>query len=472
MEAEPPDPVGLSFFSVMLVAAPAPDISLALAFLLVLLFFSGLISGSEVAFFSLNPNQIANLKSEDSPSAKRILRLKDKPRTLLATILIANNLINIAIVVLSDYILWQTLPETTFRGWSEGVVGLFPTLAEQVDSITRLFNFLVTVAGVTFVLVVIGEVTPKLYATVNNLKLSRTMSAPLSGLMDLFWPFSKMLVKWSSALERRIAKRRIIYNPETRKEELDLAIDLTVSGDADSEKEVDILKSIVKFGDVSVRQIMSPRVNVVALDFNSKLDKVFKTVRESGYSRLPVYQDDLDNLMGILYVKDLLGLLEKDNHKNDWQELIRTDILYVPENKKINELLKEFQLKRMHMGIVVDEYGGCSGIVTLEDIMEEVIGEIRDEFDSDEELEFIKIDNRNFIFEGKTQLNDVCRIMSIDTNTFDNLRGESDTIAGLILETLGKLPKPEQEITLGGFKFKVLLVNKRRIEKVKVTITY
>ena len=257
-----------------------------------------------------------------------------------------------------------------------------------------------------------------------------------------------------------------------RKQEIDKAIDLTVSNDVDSASEIDILKSIVKFNDVYVRQIMTPRVNVVGLEFGVDFNEVLKVVKESGYSRLPVFKDDLDNIVGLLYIKDLIGKLDKDKDDGEWQELIRSNILYVPENKKINELLREFQQKRMHMGIVVDEYGGCSGIVTLEDIMEEVIGEIRDEFDAEEELEYVKLDNRNYIFEGKIQLNDVCRVMGIDTNTFDNVRGEADTIAGLFLEILGRLPKQNQEITVGAFKFKAVVVNKRRIEKVKTTILY
>ncbi len=472
MEPEPPDPGLLSLFSVFLLTVPSGDVTTALTALILLLLCSGLVSGSEVAFFSFSPGQISEMEERNDTSDRRILRLKERPRTLLATILITNNLINIAIVVLSDYILWRTLPETTFQSWSEWVVHAIPALSESVDGITRLFNFLVTVAGVTFLLVVAGEVTPKLYARINNLKFARWMSLPLLVLRDIFWPISRLLVGWSSAIENKVASGKLIQDQSARKEELDRAIELTVSLDLDSEKEVDILKSIVKFSDVAVRQIMTPRVNLVAVDFEEKVNEVFKTIRESGFSRLPVYQGDLDNIVGILYVKDLIQLLDKKEEEFDWQELIRTEVLYVPENKKINDLLKEFQLRRMHMGVVVDEYGGCSGVVTLEDIMEEVIGEIRDEFDPDEELSFVRLDKRNFIFEGQTQLKDVCRIMEIDTNTFDNLSGESDTIAGLLLETLGRLPRAEQEVVLGAFKIKVLLVNKRRIEKVKVTILY
>lgn len=472
MDSEPPDP-GFISLSIILLAAPIGlELIGQLVVLALLLFFSGLVSGSEVAYFSLTPKQIAELESDgNKSSSNKILQLKETPRTLLATILILNNFINIAIVVLSDFVLWHILPETTFQSWSLLIVEMIPVLEPQLDALTRGFNFVVTVAGVTFILVLLGEVTPKVYAKINNLQLAHFMAHPLMLFKNLLWPVSRLLVQWSNKMENKISYNRLSGDSVSRKEEIDRAIDLTVSHDLDSESEVDILKSIVKFGDVSVKQIMTPRVNVVAIDFASTLEQVFDIIRESGYSRLPVYKDDLDNLVGLLYIKDLVGKLEKSND-SEWQELIRSNLLYVTENKKINELLKEFQQKRMHMGIVVDEYGGCSGIVTLEDIMEEVIGEIRDEFDSDEEHEFVKLDHRNFVFEGKTQLNDVCRIMSIDTNTFDNVRGESDTIAGLFLELLGKIPKQEQEISVGAFKFKALVVTKRRIEKVKISILY
>ena len=472
MESEPPPSGYYALAGFIFLAVSLPELATPLILLLILLIFSGLISGSEVAFFSLSPNQTAELREQTDLSSQRILRLRERPRTLLATILIVNNFINIAIVVLSDYILWRTLPETTFENWSFFVVQHLPFLEENLIGLTRTFNFLVTVAGVTFLLVLFGEVTPKVYAKVNNLKLARLMAWPLSVLKDLLWPFSKLLVNWSNSIESRINRDGLNNENADRKQEIDKAIDLTVSNDVDSASEIDILKSIVKFNDVYVRQIMTPRVNVVGLEFGVDYNEVLKVVKESGYSRLPVFKDDLDNIVGLLYIKDLIGKLDKDKDDEEWQELIRSNILYVPENKKINELLREFQQKRMHMGIVVDEYGGCSGIVTLEDIMEEVIGEIRDEFDAEEELEYVKLDNRNYIFEGKIQLNDVCRVMGIDTNTFDNVRGEADTIAGLFLEILGRLPKQNQEITVGAFKFNAVVVNKRRIEKVKTTILY
>jgi len=471
LESEPPPSGYYALSGLIFGAAILPELAFPIIILIVLLFFSGLVSGSEIAFFSLSPNQTADLEEDRKLSSQRILQLKERPRSLLATILIANNFINIAIVILSDYILWRAIPETTFESWSLFVVHHLPFLEDNVLSLTRTLNFLITVAGVTFILVLFGEVTPKVYAKVNNLKLARLMAWPLSVLKDLLWPISRLLVNWSNLIEKRINSDGLAGESSDRRQEIDRAIDLTVSNDVDSESEIDILKSIVKFNEVYVRQIMTPRVNVIGIEFGEDLDEVFKVVKDSGYSRLPVYKDDLDNIVGILYIKDLIGKLENRN-LGDWQELIRSNILYVPENKKINELLKEFQQKRMHMGIVVDEYGGCSGIVTLEDIMEEVIGEIRDEFDAEEELEYVKLDNRNYIFEGKIQLNDVCRVMGIDTNTFDNVRGEADTIAGLFLEILGKLPRQDQELTVGAFKFKAVGVNKRRIEKVKTTILY
>jgi len=244
---------------------------------------------------------------------------------------------------------------------------------------------------------------------------------------------------------------------------------LTVRDEVDSEQEIDILKGIVKFGDVMVKQIMRTRVDVIAIDFRMDFKELLETVRASGFSRIPVYDEDFDSITGILYVKDLLPVLdEKANF--EWQGLIRPEILYVPEAKKINDLLKEFQEKRMHMAVVVDEYGGSAGVVTLEDIMEEVIGEIQDEFDSEKELEYEKIDDYNYIFEGKTLLNDVCRVVKIDTTTFDDVKGDSDSVAGLLLEFVGNLPKKGAVFNIHDYSLKVVEVNKRRIIRIQITL--
>jgi putative hemolysin len=311
-------------------------------------------------------------------------------------------------------------------------------------------------------------VAPKVYARFNNISLARLMSGPLVLLAWGFSPISSIMVRWTKALEKNIHDRTS-SKITTSREDIDEAIELTVRNEQGAKQEMDILKSIIKFGDVTVKQIMRSRVDVIAVDFRVSYSDLIQTVKESGFSRIPVFDNDFDNITGVLYAKDLLEFINEEE-KFEWQALIRTDVFYVPEAKKINELLKEFQERKQHMAIVVDEYGGCSGIVTLEDIMEEVIGDIKDEFDDDEELEYKKLDENNFIFEGKTLLNDLCRVIGVDTTTFDELRGDSDSIAGLILETTGQIPELETELEILNFKMKVIATNKRRIEKVKITI--
>ncbi len=430
--------------------------------LMILLVCSALVSGSEVAFFSLTPNDLHDLHQDKNPTADRLIELKEKPRKLLATILISNNFINIAIVILSDFLLKRMLPENTFKGFSEMAIQYIPLELEKMMSLS---NFLVTVAGVTFLLVLFGEVAPKIYASINNRKFALMMTGPMGILSSVYSPLSNLMVRFGNNLEDRFKGSQ----SNTSKEEMDKAIDLTVSKEQDAEEEADILKGIIKFGDISVKQIMKPRGDVVAVDTDISFNDVLQTIKDSGYSRIPVYQDDFDNVIGILYVKDLITHLQQGKDY-EWQTHIRTNLLYVPELKKIGDLLKEFQLKHLHMGIVVDEFGGSAGIVTLEDIMEEVIGEIKDEFDEDEEIDYVKIDELNYIFEGKTLINDVCRIVGEDVEVFETARGESDSLAGLVLENLGYIPKKDKEFVLDRFKLKVMSVNKRRIEKIKFTI--
>lgn len=434
-----------------------------------------MISGSEVAFFSLTHNDLAKLGEENSTSSTQLLDLLEKPRTLLATILISNNFINIAITLIADYIVNQLLPEDTFTAWANAFIASSPYqllnnwsgLTFTPEGFGRGMQFTIVVVGVTFLLVLFGEVAPKIYAKLNNVRLARTMTTPLSILMKLFTPISFLLVKGTNIIENRLVGEG--QSNVTSKEEIGEAIELTVSQDIESQEDVDILKGIVKFGEVTVTQIMRARVDVEAIDFKVQFSELLKVAKDSGYSRIPVYEEDFDHVTGILYVKDLLGHLHETD-EFEWQSLIRTNTLYVPETKKIDDLLKDFQAQRRHMAIVVDEYGGTSGIVTLEDIMEEIIGEIRDEFDDAIEVEYTKIDDFNFLFEGKTMLNDVCRIIGVDTETFDGVRGESDSVAGMILEMIGFIPKKGREVTYEGFKFKVEAVSKRRIEQVLITL--
>lgn len=469
METEPDSQ--LYFLSIFLSSTSTltPEVLLGGFLILFLLLCSALISGSEVAFFSLSPNDFEKLSQENSLASKRILTLKDHPRYLLATILISNNFINIAIVILSDFVLNKIFPQALFEGWASGMIP-FLGLEELITAaqLGRAMSFLITVVGVTFLLVLFGEVTPKVYAKLNNIRLAKFMANPLRILMRIFNGPSKLLVQSSNFIEKRLEGTAQQVS-RTSKEEIDEAIELTVNSEEDTEQEINLLKRIVKFSEVSVKQVMRSRVDVVAIDFRISYPELLVVIKESGFSRIPVYDNDFDNVTGILYVKDLLGHLNEDDNF-EWQQLIRTNVLYVPEAKKIQDLLKEFQKKHLHLAVVVDEYGGSSGIVTLEDILEEVIGDIKDEFDDEIEVVYKKVDDFNFLFEGKTLLNDVCRILGIDTNTFDAVKGDADSLAGLVLELIGQIPKQDLEIIYNPFRFKIVSVNKRRIEQILVTL--
>jgi gliding motility-associated protein GldE len=285
-------------------------------------------------------------------------------------------------------------------------------------------------------------------------------------LNKLLSPLSNLLVNWSARLEGGIPEKT---GNNLNKEELDRAIALTVEDQIDN-KEANILRGIIKFGNVTTKQIMRSRVDAVAVDIQTDYKSLMKIVKDSGYSRIPVYKEDFDNVEGILYVKDLIGFTDEEDGFN-WQRLIREDLLYVPESKKIDDLLKDFQKRRLHMAIVVDEFGGSAGLVTLEDVMEEVVGEIVDEFDEEDEIEYIMIDEDTFVFEGKSMLNDVCRIIGVSTETFDNVKGQSESLGGLILELVGFIPKKKgREVYYDNFKFQIEALTKLRIEKVKITI--
>ncbi len=471
MESEPgniPYHSSLLLFIPLLVLPPA-GFWAALIFMLLLLASSAFISSSEVAYFSLTPNDLSKLQQENSLNSQRIIQLREMPRTLLATILISNNFINIAIVLLSNFILGFLLSPELCAQWAKSlVVGNWLERLVSVGRMAEIIDWTITVAGVTFLLVLFGEVAPKVYAKINNVKLAKTMSGTLFFLVRLFRPLSNLLVKGTNAIENRLQKHTSNGSAPSR-EDIDQAIELTVKGDHNASEDIDILKSIVKFGEISAKQIMRARVDVIAVDFRMAFKELLQIVRDSGYSRIPVYDEDFDHVTGILYAKDLLAHLEKPNDF-EWQELIRTNVMYAPESKKIDDLLSEFQLQRMHMAIVVDEYGGSSGIVTLEDIMEEVIGEIRDEFDPAADVDFEKLDEHNYIFEGKTLLNDVCRIVGTDTTTFDEVKGDADSVAGLVLEMLGQIPKKGTEVNYNQYRLRSISVNRRRIEQVQITL--
>jgi len=467
-----PDPSKQSFISLLLfmplMISVDTTIVVPIFILILLLFGSAIISGSEVAFFSLGPQDFFNLEQENSVSSRRILQLRETPRTLLATILIVNNLINIMIVIVSDGLVSALFSQETNLAWGEyAYQSLF---FQTLDPVTwaGVIEFSTTVVLATFLLVLFGEITPKIYANVNNVKLAKWISGVLLILLKIFGAPSRALVGSSHFIESKFRKTSH-SSGSTSKEEIDRAIDLTVLHEFDAETEKTMLKSIVKFGEVSVKQIMKARVDIIAVDLDSSFNEVMTIIRESGYSRIPVYKDDLDNLVGILYVKDLLGHFNAPKDF-EWQKLLRSNILYVPEAKKINEVLKEFRKARVHMALVVDEYGGTSGLVTLEDILEEVIGEIRDEFDDDNEITYEKIDDHNYIFDGKTMINDMCRVLHLEKEVFDEIRGDADSVAGLFLEMYGQIPKLNTEIRFNRFLFQVISVTKRRIEKIKITI--
>lgn len=412
--------------------------------LLLLLFCSALISGSEIALFSLTPNDKKELAEDNIPNSQTILNLLERPRQLLATILIGNTLVNVAIIFIATFLI-----EPLLTIW-----------AEEGSWLNKLINL----AGVTTLLVLFGEIAPKVYASSYNIQLSKFMARPLNVLSTILYFPSVILVSSGKLIERLLQKR---VSQHASKEDIDEAIDLTVSKDEDASTEADILKSIVKFGEVSAKQVMKPRVDVEVVDLNMTFKEVVELIKKSGYSRLPAVDNDFDNVVGMLYAKDLIGDLHQDEDF-EWQALIRPEVLFIPEAKKIDDLLKEFQQNRKHIAIVVDEYGGSAGIITLEDILEEIIGEIRDEFDDTPDFEYKKIDDFTYQFEGKTLINDVVRILGIDNDTFDQVRGSADSLAGLILEITGNFPKMNQVITYDAYKFKITKLSKRRIEYVTV----
>lgn len=418
----------------------SPDIKIIIGFVavLVLLIGSALMSATEVAFFSFTPEDIESIKSRKDKKSKTILNLYSNPERLLSTILVVNNTINIAIVLLSAF-----LSSKMFDFSAEPVIG-----------------FLINVVAITFLLLFFGEVMPKVYASRNHLTIARLMAFPLIFLEKIFKPVTSLLIWSSSFVKRKSGTRRSNISMD----DLSDALELTSEEFNEDEK---ILKGIVNFGNINVSAIMCPRVDVTSLDIKSGFDKIISVIINSGFSRIPVYSGSFDAVKGILYAKDVLPYT--DNPPSfKWQTLLRPPY-FVPETKKINDLLKEFQTKKMHMAIVIDEYGGTSGIITLEDILEEIVGEITDEGDEDSLL-YRKMDERNYIFEAKILLNDFCKVLNIDEDIFEEVRGESETLAGLILELTGEIPKKDQVIKFNNFIFRVESADKRRIKEVRVVI--
>ncbi len=410
---------------------------LSILSLFVLLIFSALISGSEVAFFSLNQSQ---LDTDSKTFKKRVLvaKLLSNPKKLLATILVANNFINIAIVLL-----FASISNVFFSEMSKEI------------------QFIIEVIVVTFLILLFGEILPKIYASRNNEKFSGFMAKPIDFLQNILTIFSYPMQVSTDFLEKKLSKSKSEISIGKLSQALELA-----SEEATTDEEKNILRGIVSFGNTDTKQVMRSRVDIFALDSEASFSQIIKEITKEGFSRIPIYNENLDNISGVLYVKDLLPYLDKKNVK--WQTLIRAPF-FVPENKKLDDLLKEFQEKKVHLAIVVDEYGGTSGVVSLEDIVEEIIGDINDEFD-DESLIYSKIDDYNYVFEGKTSLKDIYRVVKLNTKLFEENKGEAETIAGFVLEISGAFPKKNEKISFNGYIFTVESMDRKRIKQLKITL--
>jgi putative hemolysin len=407
--------------------------------LIILLSAAALLSASEIAYFSLGPGDIGRIKSNRTKKASTAIKLYSKPEKLLSTILVGNNLLNVAVIILSAFISNKILNFTD----------------------APVFGFIIQVVIITFLILFFGEIMPKVYATKNQIRVVLFMAYPLTVLAKIFKPVTAVLLLSSAFVKKRTTPRQASISMDDLSDALELASDEL----NDEEK---ILRGIVKFGNINVSAIMCPRLDVTRIDIQSGFKSITQVIIDSGFSRIPVYSGSFDNVTGILYAKDVLPYAgNPDSFK--WQALLRPPY-FVPETKKINELLKEFQVKRMHMAIVIDEYGGTSGIVTLEDILEEIVGEIGDESDEDKPL-YRKLDSNSYIFEGKILLNDFYKIIEVEGDPFEKVRGESETLAGLILELTGEIPSKDQVIEHGIYRFVIESADRRRIKEVRVIIT-
>ncbi|WP_374550195.1 gliding motility-associated protein GldE [Flavobacterium sp.] len=428
-----PDP-SYSFFGILDTQATLGWITIFL-----LLFLSALISAAEVALFSLSPNDVAKLSNENPKKGKLLDKILQKPKKLLATLLLANNFLNIGVVIIFS------------------IVG--SSLFENIQS--PVIKFVFEVVLVTFLILLFGEVLPKIYASRNSLKFSAFIIVPLSFLDKLLSPVSIPMRNISNILHNKLGNQKSNISVN----QLSQALELTSPEDTTTD-EHKILEGIVSFGNTDTKQVMSPRIDVFALDIDETFSEIYPKIVDKGYSRIPVFKDNIDHIVGVLFVKDLIPHIHKKEF--EWDKLIRTPF-FVPENKKLDDLLKDFQTMKSHIAVVVDEYGGTSGIVTLEDIIEEIVGDISDEFD-DENINFSQIDEKNFIFEGKINLKDFYKITGLDEEPFEAKKGEAETLAGFILENLGHFPKKGQKIHFSSTFFVIEVVDKRRIKQIKVTL--
>ena len=433
------DPDPTSFKSLVM----AIDVSIVFGFVLLflLLFCSALISGAEVALFSLTRTDVEKGLNAKSKRIYIIAKLLERPKKLLATILVANNFINIAIVILFAY-----LSSDVFSGISSPIL-----------------KFALEVVIVTFLILLFGEILPKIYASRNNLKFATFMAYPLKVLDVLLSPISLPMRSITIGIHNKLGKQKSNLSVD----QLSQALELTSEEDTTRE-EHKILQGIVSFGNTDTKQVMRPRIDIFALNIEQKYTEILQEIEKNGYSRIPVYKDNIDTIIGILYVKDLLPYLERKQF--DWTTLIREPI-FVPENKKLDDLMLEFQDKKVHLAVVVDEYGGTSGLISLEDIIEEIVGDISDEFD-DEDLTYSKLDDHNFVFEGKTALKDFYKIIKVeDVDAFEESKGDAETVAGFVLEISGSFPKLNSDVSFKNYVFKIEALDKKRIKLVKFTIT-
>ena len=435
METEPPS----SYLDVAQNLGQLTATEIILLFvLIVLLLFSALISGSEVAFFSITPAD-RELLDDNNPRQRKILDLLKEPDHLLATILISNNFINIGIVILSTFLMNGIFDTAAWGPW---------------------MTFIIEILAITGILLLFGEILPKVYANASKLKFAQAVTPLLSGIHKILHPISTRL---SKTMNRINIEGR---GPQLSVNDLEQALELTADENS-NEDEQRILKGIVRFGSTTVKEVMTPRTSVIAIDIKSSYTNTLDHIIESGYSRIPVFKESLDQVKGLLYVKDLLPHIDAAD-QFEWQKLMRIPF-FVPESKKIDDLLKEFQQRRVHLAIVVDEFGGTSGVISLEDVLEEIVGEISDEFD-DEDVVYSKLDDYNFVFEAQTPLIDFCRVLGISREIFDTVGGESETIAGLLLELAGKFLERGESIKYLNYTFKVESVDQRKLIRIKVTI--
>ena len=426
-------------FDGVTVTAPGTGELVAIVLAVLLLFASGFVSASEIAFFSLSPSDLNDIEEENHASDKHIKSLLADSERLLATILISNNFVNVTIIMLCNY-------------FFAGVIDFGTSV---------VLEFLVITVVLTFLLLLFGEIIPKIYSAQYTLKFSRFAAPVISALRKVFSPFSNMLVRSSVLVNKCVSKKN--YNISV--DELSQALELTDKNEISEES--NILEGVIRFGGETAKEVMTPRLDIVDLEIQTPFSEVLDCVVENAYSRIPVYEDSRDNIKGILYIKDLLPYLKK-GEDFAWQNLIRP-AFFVPETKMIDDLLRDFQANKIHIAIVVDEFGGTSGIVTMEDIIEEIVGEINDEYD-DEERMYVKLNDTTYVFEAKVLLSDFCKILKLDADEFEEVEGEADTLAGLLLEIKGEFPKLHEKLDFKNYHFEVLEKDARRILKIKVTI--